>query len=139
MTVVGVFFAVVAIGLVYALFHLEPSVSPSAQVTAPAPSALTIDAYHQEAKSILAPFLEQAVNVAPENLADEGQTLKDLIGKTKDRLLRLSKLPKEARETHVAFVLLLDKWNRALSGSVSDQRTVVESTRQLVAANPWLR
>jgi len=138
MTVVAVFFAVIAIGLVYALFHLTASPSPSTlQVVQPPVKAPTLSEYRSETKSVLAPFLAQASAVTPEQLETADPVFKDLVVKTQERLLRIL-VPAEARQAHLSFVLLLDQWKRALMGSSSDQARVVDMTAKVTSANPWL-
>ncbi len=137
LTVVGVFFAVIAIGLVYALFHLNLTPTSPAQPAAPVVKAPTIEEYQSEARSVLAPFLEQAAAVDSGSLAAADEVFGALIDKTQERLLRV-RVPAQARETHLSFVLLLEQWRRALKGSAADQDRAADMTVKLTSANPWL-
>lgn len=135
---VAVFFAVIAIGLTYAVFNLK--MVPVSKT--PVPGALklppppTVEEYQQEVRSVLGPFLQQAVNVDPKNLAAVDSVFTDLVVKTEDRLLRV-RVPSKS-DAHVSFVMLLEKWKRALSGSRFDQDQVSQATREVLAASPWL-
>jgi len=137
LAVVAVFFAIVAIGLIYAIFNLDlaPSASPGEVVWAP--KAPTLDEYRGEARTVLGPFLEQAAVADPDQLVETETVFKSLVDKTQERLLRL-RVPAEAREAHLSFVLLLEQWRRALGGSAADQAKVSGMTEKVTAANPWL-
>ena len=48
------------------------------------------------------------------------------------------RVSKDSRDAHLAFVLLLDQWKRALGGSKIDQGEVLKKTSELVSENPWV-
>jgi hypothetical protein len=138
LTVVAVFFAVIAIGLVYALFHLTVTSAPGGFQAPPAVKAPTLGEYRSETKSVLAPFLAQAAAIRPEQIGPSATVFKDLVVKTQERLLRV-RVPAEAREAHLSFVLLLEQWKRALQGSSADQAVVADMTAKVTSANSWLK
>jgi hypothetical protein len=136
--VVGVFFAVIAIGLIYAVFHLQvvsaPSSLPEAMKPLPPP---TVEEYQTEVRSVFGPFLQQAANINVLDLASIDTVFVSLIEKTEDRLLRV-RVPSAQRETHLSFVMLLEKWKRAVGGSQADQKQISQATKDVATANPWL-
>ncbi len=138
LTVVGVFFVVIAIGLVYALLNLDLGPASSGEnPDAAAVRAPTVEEYQGEARSVLTPFLEQAAAVDADGLAAADEVFQALIDKTQERLLRV-RVPAQARETHLSFVLLLEQWRRALRGTAADQARAADMTVKLTSANPWL-
>lgn len=146
LAVLGVFVAVVAVGFTYGLANLIwpdlfARLSGTVSEAQLADSAPSEDAYQAEVRDIMGPFLAQAANVAPDNLADTSgeamRTLATLVQKTQDRLVRV-RVPGDYRDAHLAAVLLLEQWKRALAGSKSDQKLVLERTDEAKQAYPWL-
>lgn len=137
--VVGVFFAVIAIGLIYAVFHLQVVRAPSSALPEAfkPPPPPTIEGYQAEVLSVFGPFMQQAVNINTQNLSSMDPVFASLIEKTQDSLLRV-RVPASEREAHLSFVMLLDQWKRAVGGSRADQDRVSQATRGVAAANPWL-
>ena len=130
----AVFFLVVAAGLAYGLFNLDTV----ATTPGPQPAAvMTEDQNREEARSILGPFISQASGMSARSVDSVGPIFSDLVAKTQDRLLRL-RVPRDARDAHLSFVLLLDRWKRALDGSLSDKNKAIEQTATVLAAHPWL-
>lgn len=135
----GLYFLIVAIGLVYGLFQLqiEEPLAADREVVMISPETLQLNTYRRAARDILAPFLEQAVRVEPAAIAELDPAMLDLTTTTRERLLRLT-VPASARDTHLAFILMLDRWTRALQGSPDDADLVVDETSQLVTEHTWL-
>ncbi|MDD5251668.1 MAG: hypothetical protein PHT12_03460 [Patescibacteria group bacterium] len=134
-----VFAAVVLAGLAYGMAHVILSGNGGQGEIAPTITAPTVEEYQAAIKPILKPFFEQAVKLSPEDLVQPDPMLVQLEGQTRQSLLGFSmRVPKAATGTHMSFVLLLDKWRRALAGSDGDQATVIDATRQVMADNPWL-
>lgn len=104
-------------------------------LTGPAPSE---QEYKAEVASVLSPFLSSALKVQAEDFAMPPAELKDLAQKTQDRLLRV-RVPKEFKDGHLSYVLLLDMWKRALGGSKADQAAVTSKTAETLDENPWLQ
>ncbi len=138
LTVLGVFFAVVLVGLIYGLANMDLSgLGSGTNASAPVAPPPTVDEYRSSAEQILSPFLTQASKMTGPDLASPDPVMVDLVQKTQELLLRL-KVPKEEKEAHLSFVLLLDQWRRALSGSVADQQSVFDNTHAVISQNPWL-
>jgi len=136
--VIAAFFAVIAFGLVYALFHMTTApASPSSGGAAVLIKAPSLSEYQSETRSVLAPFLEQAAAADPQRLGAADAVFGDLINKTEERLLRV-RVPAEARDTHRSFVLFLEQWRRAAGGSKLDQDRVAAMTARIASENPWL-
>ena len=135
----GLYFLIVAVGLIYGLFRLDVRQAPpgAADTVWISQETLQANAYHRGARSIMTPFLEQAARAARTDLSQMDPAMLDLTDTTRDRLLRLT-VPASAREVHLAFILLLDRWNRALRGSAEDAALVAEETDSLIDANAWL-
>jgi len=138
--VVAAFFVVIAIGLTYAVFHLQmvPMNTTSVPEALKLPPPPTVEEYQQEVRSVFGPFLQQAVNVNSQNLAAVDSVFTDLVVKTQDRLLRVRVPSKSEQPAHLSFVLLLEQWKRALGGSRADQDQVSRATQEVLAASPWL-
>ena len=138
LTVVAVFFAIVAIGLIVTLFSLDlvPESSLQGDVVQ-ARKAPTVEEYRSEARDVLSPFLEQARMIGSDQAAYDETVFLGLVDKTQERLLRLI-VPVQGQEAHLSFVLLLEQWRRAINGSVSDQAQAPDNTQKVIAANPWL-
>jgi hypothetical protein len=105
------------------------------EATMQAPS---VDGYRQEAHDVLSPFVNQALEMDKEELGGSDPLFLELTTRTQERLLRL-RVPKEERDSHLTFVLLLDQWKRALEGSSPDRAVVLEGTTRVVAAHPWIQ
>lgn len=141
--ILGVF-AVVALSLLAcgAIFGwseakiAERSQKPPAEVIA-APAMTSAD-YEREVSDVMTPFLELAAEFKQENFAADSAPMLELVTKTQERLLNVDRVPADHRTPHLSFVLLLDQWKRALSGSVLDQKTVIEKTETTVRENPWI-
>lgn len=138
--VVGVFFAVIAIGLIYAVFNMKVVSAPRTSLPAALrlPPPLTVSAYQAEAKSVFGPFMQQALRIGPADPAYADPVFSSLIQKTEDSLLRMERLPSSVRDAHLSFVMLLEKWKRAVGGSRADQEQLARATRAVADANPWL-
>jgi hypothetical protein len=138
--ILGVFVAVVCLGLVFALLQVGMGIGKKravSEASVPTPPP-TLGEYQSDASSIMAPFLSQAKRVTVEDFgATDSAPIAELVQKTQERLLRL-RIPREARDIHLEFVLFLDQWQRALIGSVADQRRVIANTELLFAKYPWL-
>lgn len=102
------------------------------------PVAPTPEEYEAAAKDVLAPFVAQGEQVDEAYFAGDVSAMQQLVEKTQERLLRV-RVPADYRDSHLSFVLLLEQWKRALRGSVADQEVVVAKTKDLAAANPWVR
>ncbi len=141
-----VLFTFGAVGLVMLLFggifgvgnlDWDDSAKEIAAPEAIVQTAPTTEEYQAEARGAMTPFLQEAVNVRKENFASMDPSMLDLATKTQDRMLDV-RVPKDSRDAHLAFVLLLDQWKRALGGSKIDQKAVLKKTSQLIAENPWV-
>lgn len=137
MIVLGAFVATTLVGLAYGaisgLSHgdiIPPSVP--APVVAP-----TREEYRTETVGVMADFWEQSARMTREDLRVPDPRFVDIVGKTQERLLRV-RVPREERDAHLAFVLLLDQWKRALDGSAADQEKVFEKTEAVLTENPWI-
>ncbi len=133
--ILAAFVVAVTVGLLYGAVIVAVSGNRPAAVAPPA--APTVDAYRAEAQGVLAPFFEQAQRMTSADLAAPSSELVDLVAKTQERLLRLV-VPKEEKDVHLALVLLLEQWKRALAGSAADREAVIDKTRQMIAKNRWL-
>lgn len=141
-TIFGVFIAVAVFGLLYGMLLAATGGVPSA-VSQDLPElqpvvAPTMAEYESEAREVLAPFFRQALQTRPEDLTGDTGAMLQLVQKTQDRLLRV-RVPKEYRDAHLGFVLLLDQWKRALTGSAPDRAAVLDKTREQGTANAWLQ
>lgn len=145
--VLEVFFGVAAFGLLSgALFiwvFAAPSSSSSsekeaAEVAVPVVSAMSPEEYQVEASGIMAPFVKQASAMTQADVNRGDPAFLALAIQTQDRLLGMERLPKAAQDEHLAFVLLLDKWKRALGGSKADALTVLAKTKQVLSDHDWL-
>ncbi|MEY4744154.1 MAG: hypothetical protein RL272_99 [Candidatus Parcubacteria bacterium] len=141
-TIFGVFIAVAVFGILYGLLLAVTGALPT-EMPADFPDlqpvvAPTESEYQSEASDVLSPFFRQAAQMQAEDLTGDTGALLQLVQKTQDRLLRV-RVPKEYRDAHLSFVLLLDQWKRALAGSAPDRKVVLDKTRELMAANPWLQ
>lgn len=102
------------------------------------PPAPTTEAYQAETRGVMTPFLQAAANMKKENFAVAADpAMLDLVNKTQERMLTV-RVPKDSRDGHLAFVLLLDQWKRALGGSKIDQDAVLKKTPQLTDEYPWV-
>ena len=99
--------------------------------------APTVAEYRAEARTVLSPFLEQAANMTEEDIGSGDAIVLGLVEKTQERLLNMI-VPADERDAHLAFVLLLDQWKRALKGSAADIARVGDSTSGTVDAYPWV-
>jgi hypothetical protein len=138
--VLGVFAAVVIAGLLYALVIVVVVGKDGAVETdiALPPVPPTAEEYRSGARDVLVPFLDQADLMTEADVASAGPVVDDFVEKTQERLLRL-RVPKEYRDAHLTFVLLLDQWRRALAGSEPDRAVVLAKTRAVVETYPWVR
>ncbi len=136
-----VVFGVVGLGMllfggIFGLRDLDLGASEK-RVVAPAVVAPTTEAYQKETRDVMTPFLRQAANVQVQNFSADIPSMLELVTKTQELMLRV-RVPKDSREAHLSFVLLLDQWKRALAGSKSDQAAVLAKTPELVAAHSWV-
>ncbi len=137
MIVLGAFAATTLAGLAYGAISglsradiLPPSV--------PAPLvAPTQEEYRAETSGVMADFWEQSSRMTRADVKAPDPRFVDIVEKTQERLLRV-RVPKDDRDAHLSFVLLLDQWKRALSGSVADQEKVFEKSEAVLTANPWV-
>ncbi len=135
--VVGVFVAVVLVGLGYGLLIIVLD----ANLTEPKQSAVlqvpTVIEYRAEAGTVMAPFLGQIETLQMGAITeDAGEAIADLAGRTQDRLLRM-RVPSSERDAHLSFVILLDQWKRAVNveGDISG---VLRRTNELVEKYRWI-
>jgi len=136
-TIVGVFVAVVFVGLVVGLVSAISAATPTEPV-ASVVTAPTLIEYRTEARAVLAPFLSQAETVDSEALTEEAQiALVDLASRTQERLLRI-RVPASEREAHLSFVVVLDQWKNALAGTSDDLEGVLDRTALLVQKHRWV-
>jgi hypothetical protein len=137
MIVLGAFAATTLAGLAYGAVSgmtradLVPPVEPPPLV------APLRDDYRAETVGVMADFWEQSAKMTRADLRDLDPRFVDIITKTQERLLRV-RVPREERDAHLSFVLLLDQWKRALDGSVADQEKVFEKSEAVLTANPWV-
>ena len=94
--------------------------------------------YQGKVKILYAPFLAQVSFIQTTDPKMWPSNLLPTIQTTKSAMLAMRVSP-EMRETHLSLVLLLDKWQRAGSGSVADQKNILVMTKKVVDANGWLR
>ncbi|MEY4723585.1 MAG: hypothetical protein RLZZ324_1098 [Candidatus Parcubacteria bacterium] len=139
LTVLEVFLVVALFGLVAGATFLAlfPQLASQSVVSA-VQVAPTPEEYRADAAEAMKQFLSQAGNMTD---ADFGGTaapiMLELAGKTQTALLAL-RVPGDLKDAHLAFVLLLDRWKRALSGDVNAQTGLAEKTKQLMATYPWV-
>jgi hypothetical protein len=133
--VVGVFVAVILLGLACGTWYFVRSVTGRNAAPQSAPSA---EAYRVEVASVARPFLAQALKMDDADLAAAGADLADLVAKTQERVLRL-RVPGSERDAHLGLVLLLEQWKRAVSGDAESRSSVLERTRAFVNAHPWIQ
>ena len=137
-TVFGVFIAIAMAGILYGLVvTMVSKAETAAYVPPPAPKAPTEEQYQAEARDVLTPFLTQTLSIEERDLAAPDPLVLELASKTQERLLRV-RVPKQYREAHLVFVLLLDQWKRALSGSHADQEVVIDKTGEVLVSYPWV-
>jgi hypothetical protein len=137
MIVLGAFASAVLVGLAYGVFAtVVPRDTPATEAV-PVPVAPTQEEYRTEAVAVMADFWQQSANVTAEGLRNPDPRFVEIVTKTQERLLRV-RVPKEDRDAHLTFVLLLDQWKRALNGSTLDQERVFEKSETVRTANPWI-
>ncbi|MBI4457464.1 hypothetical protein HY633_00685 [Candidatus Uhrbacteria bacterium] len=128
----------VAIGSVLWPSFLE-SAPQQVQVEA-SPPAPSVEEYRASVANVAGPLLSQVRLLTDADLAAKGEvavSLSSLVGKTQERLLRVT-VPNVERDTHLSLVLLLEQWKRALAGSKADGKVVRANTAKMIAAHPWL-
>jgi hypothetical protein len=137
-TVLGLFAAVVFIGLLIVLVSLFWLRAPLVSTVPSTVAAPTLIEYRTETRTVVSPFLNQATTVDSENLSDEARAaMLDLITATQERLLRI-RVPGSEREAHLAFVILLDQWSQALGGSAAEVESVLDRTVETVQRYRWI-
>ncbi|MEK9152189.1 MAG: hypothetical protein AAB692_02390 [Patescibacteria group bacterium] len=117
-----------------------PAVAPEETLSAAAPAAPGIDEYRAEVSSVATPFLSQASRITADDFKTNAEAvagLSSLAQKTQERLLRV-RVPGKERTTHLALVLLIEQWKRALAGSKLDRKAVVINTQHLIRDHDWL-
>lgn len=138
--VLGSFAAVVIVGFFYAAVSIILAAYPETVSQGPLavqPVAPTAEQYKAQVRDDLHPFFSQAATMKAGDIDSAGPVFRELVVKTQDMLLRL-RVPKEYRDNHLSFVLLLDQWKRALDGSKPDRAVVLKKTSTVLDANPWL-
>lgn len=131
--VLGVFVAVILVGLACGGWYAAQTIRGYAGVSASAP---TVDAYRSEVASITKPFFAQTLTMTEADVAAAGADLHSLAAKTQERVLRV-RVPGSERQVHLGLVLLLEQWKRASSDG-GNPAGVLEKTRAFVAATPWI-
>jgi len=139
----GIFGAVVLIGIMYGVVIVlknggvpAPSSSDVVPVAEEPLVAPTQEEYDLAANDVMSPFLAQATLVTEASFEGDVSALGDLVTKTEERMIRL-RVPAERQEAHLAAVLLLGSWKRAVAGSATDRAEVSASTAAFIAAMPW--
>jgi hypothetical protein len=136
--VLGVFVTVSTIGLLYGvLLVVLTDTSFDRSVAAQASLAPSVEEYHVAAAGVVSPFLTQAGSMDASDLESVDPLMQELVARTQERLLRML-VPAESRDEHLAVVLLLSQWDRALGGSQPDQAAVLENTAEFIMENPWV-
>jgi hypothetical protein len=135
-TVVGIFVAIIFIGLLFGMiftFKSEIGVNLTPQINPP-----TVVDYRTEARSVLEPFLLQIQSIPSGPLSEETATaMVDLIRVTQERLLRM-RVPGEERDAHLALVIILDQWKKAVYEDETVLSGVLERTILLLEKYRWL-
>lgn len=137
MIVLGAFAATTLVGLAYgAISGLSHGdiVPPAAPAPLVAPSQ---EEYRAETADVMADFWEQSSRMTRDDLKVPDPRFVDIVEKTQERLLRV-RVPKDGRDAHLSFVLLLDQWKRALGGSAADQEKVFDKSEDVLTENPWI-
>lgn len=126
------FFAIAAAVGVIGTVSIARRASVPAVVIAP-----TVDEYHAAAVAALAPFLEKA---SAASAADFGSgvlsELAPVVDSAQAKLLGL-RVPGSEREAHLAFILALERWKRALGGDVASDELAISQLRDALVAYPW--
>jgi hypothetical protein len=140
--VFGLLVSVVLFGVFFSVFSFfakggRGGSNVSVAVSQPTPVAPTASQYQDEVRGVMAPFLEQAQKMTSADFSADNSAMNDLATKTQDRMIGI-RVPKEYKDAHLSFVLLLAQWSRALGGSVTDQAAVLQKTAEVIAADPWL-
>jgi hypothetical protein len=138
-TVFGAFVAVSFLGLLVigaiVLFGrggTEQLIVPEA-VTAP-----TVEEYRTAARQEMRAFLGSAGQLTVDDIAGIREELLTIVTTAQDGLIA-QRVPSEEREAHLALVLLLERWKRALGGDdLAAQEDVFARTQEFIAAHPWI-
>jgi hypothetical protein len=137
--VFGAFVAVSFLGLlvigVVAIFGRDGA---EQLVMAEAVTAPTVEEYRTSAREGMRAFLGSAGQLTVEDIAGIREELLTIVSTTQDRLIEL-RVPSEERDAHLALVLLMERWKRALgSEDVALQEEVFVRTQEFIAAHPWV-
>jgi hypothetical protein len=138
-TVFGVFVVVAFIGLLAGgavlLFGRDAATELTGVEAVTAPTA---DEYHAEARQIMSAFLGSAGKLTIDDIEGVKTELQAIVATTQTRLLAV-RIPSGERDAHLALVLLMEHWKRALAGSDIDQQTdVFQQTQDFIVAHPWI-
>lgn len=135
-TVLGIFTGVALVGIVFGivsvLVPLPPISFDQELVIAP-----TVEEYQGEVRGIMTPVIAQIESLDPARLDDAGREFVTLLKKTQGRMLDVI-VPSSMREAHLAFVLLLQQWERAADGSNGDRKVVQARTTDVLKAHAWI-
>lgn len=137
MIVLGAFAATMLAGLTYGLAMSYAPDEAVPVVEQPVLVAPTRAEYRAETVGVMADFWEQSARMTRDDVRNVDPRFLEIVTKTQERLLRV-RVPKDERDAHLSFVLLLDQWKRALGGSVADQEKVFEKTETVLVEYPWI-
>lgn len=138
-TVFGAFVVVSFVGLLsvgsVVLFGRDAVTELAGVEAVTAPSA---EEYHAEARQIMSAFLGSAGKLTIDDIEGVKAELQAIVATTQDRLIAV-RVPSEERDAHLALVLLMEHWKRALTDSDIDQQTdVFQRTQDFILAHPWI-
>lgn len=138
-TVFGAFVVVAFIGLLslgaVVLFGKDAVTELAGVEAVTAPS---VDAYQAEARQIMSAFLGSAGKLTIDDIEGVKTELQAIVATTQTRLISV-RVPSGERDAHLALVLLMEQWKRALAGSDIDQQTdVFQRTQDFIMAHPWI-
>ena len=135
--VLGVFVSLALAGSIYGVIlalRVSDSVGP---ISTAAYSGPTLEAYRIEARDIIRPFFDQARQMTPADLSVVGGPIGQLAAKTQERFLRL-RVPADAKDFHLATVLLLDRWQGVTGLKATEQAELLGRTQSLIEGNAWI-
>lgn len=133
-TVLEVFLVVTLFGILSGYFFSVafPGTSPVPVIVAP-----TSDEYRATVSGAMLPFLSALSVATAESVVADSAPLKELATAAHQEMLAI-RVPADQRTAHLEMVLLLDRWNRALSGNESDMAGLLAKTQTLIENYPWL-
>ena len=133
----AVFMIVVSGAVIWGTYRLT-IVYPSDFPEHPALTVPATEEYRASAISVMEPFLGYVSIYGPEEEVVPDWQLTELIFQVQDEMVRMI-VPASEWEAHLSFVLLLDKRQRALSGSRLDGQRAVLTAQQTVDKYPWIK